>query len=232
LVLVSLAWRNLARNLRRSILTGAAVAFGLVLTLWMRGMQDGSYVQMIDQAVQLRLGHLQVLAEGYQERPEPRLVVPDADGVVERLRALPRVKAVSARAVAEGMVARDNESSQVELLGVEPEAETGVSSVPSKVFRGEVAEAWCRRELGEAQELMAGDEALFGRWCGAMSRGEFLPEGEERAVVLGSGLAESRATGRERSGAPCPSAGSRWPACSAPATPRSTTGRPTCAWTR
>lgn len=189
-MLVSLAWRNLGRNLRRSLLTGGAVAFGLFLIVWMRGLQDGSYTQMIDQAARSRLGHLQVLAEGYLDQPEPRLVVPEAGAVVLRLEAVEHVAAVSARAVSEGVVARDNESAQVELLGVEPAAEARVSDVPGEVIRGEAAVRFCREKLAEGLDVMGGDEALFERWCAAMGTGEFLPEGEERAVVLGSGLAE------------------------------------------
>ncbi len=190
-MIAAVAWRNLSRNPRRSILTGCAVAFGMVLAFWLLGMKHGGFVQMIAQAVETRLGHFQVLADGYLERPSPRLVVPDAEAVVTTLRGLEHVKGVSARAVAEGMASRDNESAQVELLGVDPEAERSVSTLPGKLFQGEVAVGWCRSRMAEARALMGGDEALFDRWCEAMARSEFLPRGNGRAAVLGSGLAEA-----------------------------------------
>jgi ABC-type lipoprotein release transport system permease subunit len=190
-MLVSMAWRNLSRNRRRSVLTGAAVTFGIVLAFWLLGVKHGGFVQMVDKAVETRLGHLQVLAEGYHERPEPRLVVPDAQAVVTTLRGLDHVKAVSPRAVAEGMIVRDNESAQVEILGVDPEAERLASNVPSKLFTGDAAVRWCRTEMPEARDAMGGNEQLFARWCDAMRTGRFLPDGDDRAVVLGSGLAKS-----------------------------------------
>jgi putative ABC transport system permease protein len=190
-MLVSMAWRNLSRNPRRTLLSGSAVTFGMVLAFWLLGTKHGGFVQMVEQAVENRLGHFQVLADGYLARPEPRLVVPEADSVVAALRALDHVKAVSARAVAEGVVARDNESAQVEILGVDPEGESRVSTVPGKLFRGEAAARWCRAQMAEARAVMGGDEALFGRWCDGMASPEFLPEGRDRALVLGSGLAKS-----------------------------------------
>lgn len=190
-MLISIAWRNLSRNLRRSILVGAAVTFGMVLAFWLIGIKHGGFVQMVDQAVENGLGHYQVLADGYLERPEPNLVVPDASAVVETLREQEHVIGVSTRAVSEGMVTRDNESAQVKIIGVNAEAERQVSVVPSKLFQGDVAVSWCQSELTEAQEVMGNDEELFDRWCEAMRSSEFLPENNERALVLGTGLAES-----------------------------------------
>lgn len=190
-MLVSVAWRNLSRNFRRSLLTGVAVIFGMVLAFWLLGIKHGGFVQMINQAVDTRLGHYQVLDDGYPDHPDPELVVPESEAVVALLRQQESVKAVATRAVAEGMIARDNESAQVQFLGVDPAAERRVSSVPDKLFQGDEAVQWCLSELDEAQVVMGGDEALFHRWCDAMSSSAFLPDGNERAVVLGSGLAES-----------------------------------------
>ncbi len=190
-MLVSIAWRNLFRNLRRSILVGAAVTFGMVLAFWLIGIKHGGFVQMIDQAVENGLGHYQVLADGYLDRPEPRNVIPEAETIVATLRGLEHVEGVSSRSVSEGMVSRDNESAQVKIIGVDGEAESGVSVVPSKLFQGDEAVDWCRRELAEAQEVMGGDEVLFNRWCDAMTSSAFLPEENARALVIGAGLAKS-----------------------------------------
>lgn len=189
-MLISLAWRNLARNLRRSILTGAAVAFGILLIVWMRGLQDGSYDQMIDQAVRTRLGHLQLLPRGYLERPEPANTIAGAGALADAIRELDHVRAVSPRAVAEGMGARDNESAPVELLGVDPEAEQRASVVPDRLLEGEEAERWCRDQLSDALELMGGNDELFDRWCALTSSSRYLTGDNPRAVVLGAGVAK------------------------------------------
>lgn len=189
-MLVALAWRNLARNLRRSLLTGGAVAFGVLLILWMRGLQDGSYDQMIDQAVRTRLGHIQVLPNGYLKQPDPELTVHDTDGLLPSLAAIEHVKAVSPRAQSEGMLSRDSEIARVDLLGVDPTAEQSASLVPERLLEGEEGSEWCHAELGRAVKLMGGDQHLFDRWCAAAGSSRYLPTDNPRAVVIGSGIAK------------------------------------------
>lgn len=188
-MLVSLAWRNLTRSPVRSMLAGAAVAFGMVLIIWMRGFQDGSYTQLIDSVVRTRLGHLQVLPRGYLEDPRPELTIDDAGALVERLEGLDDVAAVTPRAVSEGVLARDNELARADLLGVDPAAEARASTPPSRLLEGPAGQAWCRQELGRALELMGGDQRLFDRWCATTASSRYLPADNPRAVVVGAGLA-------------------------------------------
>ena len=62
--LIKIAWRNLWRNRRRTILTASAVVLALLLALIMRSMQLGSYEQMIRAGVN-QTGDLQVHDTGY-----------------------------------------------------------------------------------------------------------------------------------------------------------------------
>lgn len=189
-MLISIAWRNLARNPRRTFLTGFAVSTAVVLLGWLVGFTYGAYEEMTDQSVRTRTGHLQVRREGYLEQPAPREVVPHAAALARRLGALEGVAGVSERVLAEGLLSRDGELAPVDLLGVDPEAERSVSVVPGRVIRGAGAVRWCRANLGEALAALGGDEGLFGRWCEAAGRGEFLPPDQPRAIVIGRGVAK------------------------------------------
>lgn len=189
-MLTSIAWRSLARNPRRTILTGFAVSTAVVLLGWLVGFTYGAYEQMIDQTVRTRTGHLQVMRAGYLEQPAPRAAVPNAEALARRLAALDGVEGVSARVLAEGLLSREGELAPVDLLGVDPDAERSASVVPGRVIRGANAVRWCRVNLGAALAELGGDEGLFGRWCETTGRGEFLPADEPRAVVLGRGVAK------------------------------------------
>jgi ABC-type lipoprotein release transport system permease subunit len=189
-MLASLAWRNLARNLRRTVLTGAAVAFAVFLSTCMRGLQDGGYDQMIDQAVRSRLGHLQVHPEGYLAHPDPDRFIAESEPLVERIATVEGVAAVAPRALAEGVVARDNLIWQVELVGIDPEAEAGVSVIANRVLEGERSEQWCRDNLGKALRLFGNDQALFDRWCAAARRGRYLSGDDQQGLLIGAGVAK------------------------------------------
>jgi len=189
-VLLSLAWRNLARNRRRTVMTGFAVATAVILLGWLVGFTYGSYDQMVDQATRIRIGHIQVMAEGYLDRPSPKLVVQDAEDLVRRFAALKGVRAVSPRVLAEGLVEREGEQVPVELVGVEPEAEQAATVVHKGIIQGDRAAEWCRREMPEAVTILGGDEVLFGRWCDAAGQGKFLSADRPRAIVLGHRVAK------------------------------------------
>jgi len=189
-MLVSLAWRNVLRNRWLSILTGSAVAFGVVLIVWMRGFQDGSYAQMIDQAVRTRIGHIQVVPPGYLDDAEPAKTIIGAEPLRRRIAELSLVHAVSPRAVSEGMLSRDSEAAPADLLGVSAEDEQRASVVDERLLEGDEGEEFCRRELGRAVEVMGGDQELFDRWCTAARSSRYLPSDEPRAAVIGSGLAK------------------------------------------
>lgn len=189
-MMVSLAWRNLSRNRRRSILAGAAVSFGVLLISWIHGVNEGAYGQMIDQAVETKLGHLQVMPRGYLDDQQPETFIPNAQKLVTELGELEGVHAASPRVLSEGLLARDNETSPVNLVGVNPELEKQASNVPNSVLKGERALTWCQDKMADALEVLGNNEALFDRWCKAAQKGEFLPEDQPRAIVLGSGVAE------------------------------------------
>ena len=60
-----LAWRNIWRNKRRSIITIASITFAVFIACVMRSMQLGSYNRMISNAAQFFTGYIQVHEKGY-----------------------------------------------------------------------------------------------------------------------------------------------------------------------
>ena len=78
---VKMAWRNIWRNPRRSVLTILAIAFACTLLVFMLSWQFGSYDTMINSTVKIHTGHLQVQGNGYQDKKSMRLVVPDPTGI-------------------------------------------------------------------------------------------------------------------------------------------------------
>ncbi|MFH2003920.1 MAG: ABC transporter permease, partial [Bacteroidota bacterium] len=58
-LLIKLAWRNVWRNKRRSLLTIFAVTFAAMISIVMRGMQIGTYELNINNVVKMFSGYLQ-----------------------------------------------------------------------------------------------------------------------------------------------------------------------------
>ena len=72
---IKMAWRNIWRNTRRTILTICAIAFASLLLVFMLSFQFGSYETMINTSVKIHTGHLQIQAKDYQKKKDIRLVV-------------------------------------------------------------------------------------------------------------------------------------------------------------
>ena len=83
-MLIKIALRNLWRNKRRSIITGAAIALGLGMLMFSSGGTDGMTNMMIENATSMAAGHVVVQGAGYQEEPEVDIVVPDSPAVAAR----------------------------------------------------------------------------------------------------------------------------------------------------
>ncbi|MGD2134573.1 MAG: FtsX-like permease family protein [Gemmatimonadales bacterium] len=90
-----LAWRNLWRNRRRTLLTLSSIAFGVFMAVLFTAMQDRNWAEMIDVAARLGSGHVTLQHPEYLEAPALSRTV---RGTTE-LRALARVDREVTRAV-------------------------------------------------------------------------------------------------------------------------------------
>jgi putative ABC transport system permease protein len=134
---IKMVWRNIWRNPRRSILTILAIVFAIMLLVFMLSWQFGSYDTMINTAVKVHTGHVQVQAEGYRDRMDIWLVVPDPDAVLRVLGDIPEIEASTVRANAFTLVSSEDRTYGVLLIGIDPEKEAEVSTLKKLIRRGE-----------------------------------------------------------------------------------------------
>ena len=133
---VKMAWRNIWRNPRRSILTMTAIAFASLLLVFMLSFQFGSYDTMINSAVKIHTGHLQVQAEGYQDKRSMRLVVPDPEAIGSILDGTPGIDAYTYRANAFSLVSSKERTYGIMVIGIDPVREANVSTLKRVIRQG------------------------------------------------------------------------------------------------
>jgi len=133
---VKMAWRNIWRNPRRTILTIAAIAFACMLLVFMLSFQFGSYETMINFAVKNHTGHLQVQARGYMDKRSIRLVVPDPAAVGRVLDKTQGVAAYTFRANAFSLVSSNKRTCGVMVIGIDPVMEARVSTLKKIIRQG------------------------------------------------------------------------------------------------
>jgi putative ABC transport system permease protein len=69
MLIFRIAWRNIFRQKRRTILTVLTMFGGFTLSAISIGWADGTYNRIIDMFTRNRLGHIQIHAKGYLDRP-------------------------------------------------------------------------------------------------------------------------------------------------------------------
>lgn len=135
-LLLTLAWRNVWRNQRRSIITILAVTFAVMLSIVMRGIQLGTYEVNIRHVVELFTGSVQIQAPGYQDSPSLRKSFRLGPELRRALAEEDEILASSPRIVGDGLVSFRENSQGALLFGVDPSAERSVSTLPDKVSSG------------------------------------------------------------------------------------------------
>lgn len=131
-----IAWRNIWRNPRRTVLTLLAIAFAAGLLVFMVSLQFGSYEAMISSAVGLHTGDLQVRADGYGEDYAMHLVVADPEAVRTALARQPEISAMTPRARGFALLASPQRTYAGMVLGVDPAGEQQASTLARIVRRG------------------------------------------------------------------------------------------------
>jgi ABC-type lipoprotein release transport system permease subunit len=170
--LLIMAWRNVWRNRRRTVIAGIAIALGMTLILVFDGFLGGMNETLYGNTVKLQGGHVQVHASGFREKANrlPLLPLVDPGAAVEAALAQPEVVAVSQRIETGGMVSSREGTMSVVITGIEPEQEALVSLVAEKVVQGRWLEGrdedvlFIGKALAEQLEVTVSDRVtLVGR---------------------------------------------------------------------
>lgn len=131
-----MAWRNIWRNPRRTLLTICAIAFASFLLVFMLSFQFGSYGTMINTTVKMSTGHLKVYARKWHENKEMRFTIDNPGSVAEILDTIPEIKAYSFRTSGFSLVSSDERSYGVLVTGIDPEREKQVSTIGALIRKG------------------------------------------------------------------------------------------------
>lgn len=165
--LFALASRNLFRNGRRTLITLAAIGFGLGLVLWTLNLTYGQYDAMTRGAISQLAGHVVVQADGWQEERDDAFRVEGASEVAASLAEMFPDAVITQRAVLQGLLVAPDGSSAVGLSAVDPEPEARVSDLSGKLVEG----AWLAADddrgiligaaMAEALDVGIGDKLVY-----------------------------------------------------------------------
>ncbi len=135
-MLLVLAWKNIWRNKKRSLIIVAAIAFGLWGGLFSDAVMMGGVESMVETAISRDLSHIQIHRKDYARDKDVRNYIPDGPEVVDKVRGLAGVKAVSPRTLIFGMAASPASSFGVQITGIDPDQAPGVTNINEQLIDG------------------------------------------------------------------------------------------------
>jgi len=118
-----MAWRNIWRNRRRTLITLFGIVFGVFMAVLFTGIGDSTYGQMIDHAARLGGGHVVVQHPEYQELPTLKKTVHDAAAVETAAGELPQVVGTTTRISGAAMLSTAKNSQGTFFIGIDPQRE-------------------------------------------------------------------------------------------------------------
>jgi ABC-type lipoprotein release transport system permease subunit len=135
---LKLAWRNIWRHKRRTIIIVLAMSLTLALMMWYDGLMNGFTDAIYGNAVQILGGNIQVHAKGYraEANSNPLFPLTDPQAVVTAAESNPLTLAATQRIHTGGLVTSREGAFSVGIVGVEPEKEVKVNIIGQNVSEG------------------------------------------------------------------------------------------------
>ncbi len=164
---IKLAWRNLFRNKRRTIIAGSAIGIGLAAMIFVDALIIGMEENMVRGATSSFLGEAQIHAKGFRETYEVEKTIHRLDEVTSSLQQEAIVEHFTLRTLSFGMITSPANVSSITLVGVNPQTEKALSQVDEVIVDGQYFEEEAGRniliggKLAEILEVGIGDRVVL-----------------------------------------------------------------------
>ena len=133
---IKIAWRNLWRNKRRTLITSASVFFGVFFAVMMTSMQKGSFENMISNMAKFYSGYVQIQERNFKETPSVNNSFTLSDELLEAIRNNKDITSSTKRIETFALASNDEKSYPSFVLGIEPEKENHKSGLSKYIEKG------------------------------------------------------------------------------------------------
>lgn len=197
---LTLAYRNIWRNRRRSLITILSITFAVLLACAMRSMQLGSYARMIENSVRFHTGYIQIHKNGYWDDKVIDNSMSLDPSVVESIASVPGVETYVPRLESFALASHETQTKGAMVTGIDPDREHSLTLLKDKIVEGAYLSpdddgALISQGLAEYLKIGVGDTlVLLGQgYHGASAAGLFpvkgilrfpIPQQNDQSVFL------------------------------------------------
>jgi ABC-type lipoprotein release transport system permease subunit len=131
-----LAWRNLWRNHRRTIVMVSAITIGVWAMIFMTALTRGMVNDMIRDGISALPGHVQVHHPDFRDDPSINNLIPASDSALTEIFSEADLVGWASRVKVPAVISSERESRGVTLLGVDPVLERSLDAIGSEIAEG------------------------------------------------------------------------------------------------
>ncbi len=182
--MLKLAWRNIWRNKRRSLITIASIFFAVFFCVIMLSFSNGTWNHIIDQTLRTQTGHIQIHHKGYWDDQVIDNFMEMDSATIRSIEAIPEVAYTSPRLETFVMASTEKTTKPCFLIGIDPGRENRMSSLADHIISGNYLQADDKgaligKALSEYLKVSTGDTlALIGQgYHGASAAALFVIQG-------------------------------------------------------
>lgn len=140
-IIATLAWRNLWRNHRRTLVMLSAISIAAWAMILMTSLIRGMVNEMLRDGIRSLPGHVQVHHSDFRDDPSVGNLVGMTSADIGTALADAGIERYSARIRVPAVISSERESRGVLLLGVDPEREVAIDAIGSSVAEGRTLES-------------------------------------------------------------------------------------------
>ena len=152
-MLFSLAWRNIWRNKRRSLIIISAITIGLLCGLFASAIMFGMGESLVTSTIARDLGHIQIHSSKFEDEKLLTDTIPDPQKVVNEIKGQKNIAGITSRIVIEGMGSSATTSNGIKIVGINPEHEKSVTNIYKQIAEGNYFEESRRNQIVIGKKL-------------------------------------------------------------------------------
>jgi putative ABC transport system permease protein len=185
-IVTKLAWRNVWRNKRRTILTLLTIVIGCAMIIFMNALAKGGHDQMIEDAVGLNTGHIQIHEKGFWENQTIDYAIKVTPEILRAIKSNPQISGYSIRVITGGLLSFKENTAGAVIQGIDPELEMAVSNLHTKILPGgRFLKSADRTEIVMGETLAKNIGATVGSSISMISQGFDGSIAAERLTIVG-----------------------------------------------
>ncbi len=138
---IKIAWRNIWRNKRRTLITAASILFAVFFAIILNSLQSGAWSYLLNNLVEEFSGHLQVQHKDYFKNPSINYLVPYTKDLTDKLDTSNEIVSYTPMFQSGALASTGEQSKIAIIMGLETNEDNGVSNIKKNMINIYFSEA-------------------------------------------------------------------------------------------